>query len=173
MMTKDLHAHVRQLESILDRLAGLYDRLLEVLEEKREALVQVDRNRIPALNEHEEALAISLSVADEGRAGLMEAISDQIDGEVEGGSLTLGALIESIDDPDLTAELALLRERLRELAHHVRGLVETNRALTEQSLDHVTFVLRVLAGAEESSPIYDRSAQEVPSSAFSVMNRQA
>ena len=167
-MNQPLHPRVLQLESVLDRLATLYDQLLEVLQEKKEALVDVDRNRLSTLTDHEEALAISLSTTDDGRMGLMDAIHEQIQGTTNRGELTLGELIDTIDDPELTAELSLLRERLADLAKQVGGLVETNRALTEQSLDHVSFVLRVLSGAEEPSPIYNRSAQGVPASAFSV-----
>ena len=171
MQTLDLQ--LGQLQSVLEELVRLHERLVPVLEEKREALKKMNRTDLAYILVHEEAIAASIAVVDGRRSDIVRSICGFLGLDVKKGPIKLGDLIPKIAQEAIARELTSLRARLKELLDSVRRLSETIRALTEQSLSHVRFFLRILTGAEDNSPTYDRRARERQSHGYSVLDRKA
>lgn len=172
MMAATLDREFRKLQTTLEELVRLHERLLPVLEEKREALTKMDRARLAEILVREESLASSISVVDGARADLVRALAGQ-HGLPATSPVRLGALLERVEEPIWSKALSSLRERLEQLLGRVRRVAETNKALTEQTLGHIRYFLRVLAGLEGVHPTYDRRARARDGVAFPVMERRA
>ncbi|MBI4617475.1 MAG: flagellar protein FlgN [Planctomycetes bacterium] len=172
MMTAILDRQYGKLQATLEELVRLHERLLPVMEEKREALTKMDRARLAEILVREESLASSIAVVDGARADLVRALAGPL-GLPAAPPVRLGALLEKIEDPVWLKTLSALRERLEHVLGRVRRVAETNKALTEQTLGHIRYFLRVLAGLEGVHPTYDRRARARDGVAFPVVERRA
>jgi len=147
--------------SALGNEARLYGELLVLLAQKRDALVALKTADVDRIVAQEEALLSSLGEADAmRRRAAAEA------GRAAG--LAPGATLLQIAGHE--PGLAPLRDRLRKLMIEVARANDLNRALTEQSLEHVRDTLLVLTGVEPDAAAYTRRGAEAPPPSSSRVN---
>jgi flagellar biosynthesis/type III secretory pathway chaperone len=148
----------RELEAALAAEAALYERLLALCEEKRGALVGLKTGDMDGIAAREEALLAAVSAADGARQRAAAGAAERL-ALAPGSPLREIARAAALRDSAAGRALAALRDRLTELLGRVARANDLNRALAEQSLDHVHGFLRALAGAEPP-PAYTRRGGE-------------
>lgn len=172
-MNGPLDSLLARLQGTLEELIGLHERFLPVLEEKRDALQRMDRVRLADILVHEENLVGQIAMVEAVRTDTVAALAGPLG---LAGPFQLGDLIARLPETyegTYTRTLAALRQTLRDLLQKVRRVTEVVKALTEQSLGHVRYFLRVLTGAEENRPTYDRFAKERQATGYAVLDRKA
>lgn len=123
---------------VLEALAGLYERLIALEGEKRDALVAYKPARVEQLTRDEEALISRLAELSAQRTRLLEQLLP------DANQPTLTLLLERDGGPHAT-QIAALRERLRALGGELARLNRLNTQLCGHALSHVSGHLQTLA----------------------------
>lgn len=145
------------MNSLLNALkeeASLYDALIGVCREKRDALVALRHADLDALVAREEALLMRISDADRARRRAASDVAATL-------GLAPAAGLRDIARAGKSGELMGLRDRLAGLLASLARANDLNRALAEQSLGHVQEFFRALTGAQADGR-YSRRGKEAP-----------
>lgn len=140
-----------ELSTFLDRLSGVQDDLLALLEEKRRLLIAKDRPALEALQQREEEIKERLLACQQSRQGLLDTAA-------ESGlpSRDLTALAKSLP----AESRSQLRPLLQEAKHRGRILQHnslTNWVLVQRTLLHLSQMVEIIATGGEKPPTYQRS----------------
>ena len=154
-----------QLAQLLTDLGSTQTELLELLERKRAALVEIDEEALAALAEPEQRLVERLQSCHDQRARLLELAAGE--GMPSDSLRSLHAVLDSPEADELRPRFsdAVLRSRL--LQHHSL----TNWVLTQRTLIHLSHILEIIATGGEMKPTYDKSESSTTSG--SLMDRAA
>ena len=137
-----------QISGLLDELASVQTELLEVLNEKRRALVAADIVQLGELQPREERLAARLAECSQRRSELLEAAQ------------CAGLPSESVGKLAVRASSgnsSKLGGRVKEAAHRMRLLQHqslTNWVLAQRSVLHVAQLLEIIATGGRMQPTY-------------------
>ena len=148
-----LRVPVEDLCEVLERLRHLHERLLAVLTEKEQVLVEVRLDHIDGLREREEEILREVIDQEKERLLLTEELGDLLDHESP-VNIRVGEILLNLSG-DLAQQLSSRRESLREVAFRLAKQNSLNRALIEHSIDHIQLFLSRVAREEEGGARYD------------------
>ena len=154
-----------EIGALLDELSSVQSELLGVLNDKREALIRADVNRLTELQPREERLASRLAECQERRSALLAAAKEQ------------GRPHDSIAKVAKTArggKHSKLGERVKETAARMRLLQHqslANWVLAQRSLLHVSQLIEIIATGGRMQPTY--GDKESVHARGSIVNQQA
>lgn len=140
------------LNETLKEEAALYEALMGIFVEKRQALIGLKTRELELAVAKEEAILSRLADAGAARARAAKHEAERL-------GLRGDATLREIAAKSKSAELSAARETLARLMKDVARANDLNRALAEQSLDHSRQFLRALAGVEEPS-VYTKRGGE-------------
>jgi len=143
------------LEQVLDREAGLHERLLVAAEAKRQAILKGDLPAMEQLLREEQTLLGEVEREEKSREALAGRARASLGLPADA---RLAALIEKAGDP-LGARLAAVRERLRAALDKLRYRTRQNAELLRASLQHVEAFLRTVLEAGDPDPQYGRDGR--------------
>lgn len=149
-----LRTTVEDLCDVLDRMRTLHERLLVLLSEKEQALVEVRLEQLEALRGREEELLRDVIAEEKERLLVTEEIGDLLDHD-HPVTITVSEILPHLPDP-LASGLTARRERLREVALTLARQNAVNRALIEHSVGHVQMFLSKLVHEQAGGPHYTR-----------------
>jgi len=141
-----------KLISILHGELQLYRRLQGVLAEEQEALQALAAERLLALANEKDSLALQLKALDESRRLAIESIAERF-GQEEAESLRLGDIAALAPETE-AAELRRLGAELRAAVEGGQTRNVSNRCLANHSLQIVREAIRVLAQPDEIHKTY-------------------
>ncbi|MCC6573965.1 MAG: flagellar protein FlgN [Planctomycetes bacterium] len=158
---------LEQLIAALQTLAALYEKLIALEGEKRDALVAYKPARVEQLTADEEILIAKLGEVSARRTQLLDAL---LPGSKQP---TLTLLIER--KPECAAQVAPLREHLRQLGSELARLNRLNTQLCGHALSHVTGHLQTIAqsGICAEQGTYNRRGAARAFAARALLNRNA
>jgi flagellar biosynthesis/type III secretory pathway chaperone len=137
-----------EISALLDELASVQTELLEVLNEKRRALVTADVAQLGDLQPREERLAARLAECSQRRTELLAAAKREgLPSESVGKLAVCGS----------SGKQSKLGGRVKETAHRMRLLQHqslANWVLAQRSLLHVAQLLEIIATGGRMQPTY-------------------
>lgn len=159
---------VRDLIRLMSDLMGLHSEMVMHMRSKLEAIRTADSDRIQSITARELLLASRVREREGLRRQIAERIAEGLGiDRMRGRSMRLTELAELLPEPrrsQLLVSAAGLREKLEELER----LQQTTAMVTEQMLQHLGEVLRVMTAGTGPSDVYSRSGRRSEPSAASV-----
>lgn len=159
---------VRDLIRLMSDLMGLHSEMVMHMRSKLEAIRTADSDRIQSITARELLLASRVREREGLRRQIAERIAEGLGiDRMRGRSMRLTELAELLPEPrrsQLLVSAAGLREKLEELER----LQQTTAMVTEQMLQHLGEVLRVMTAGTGPSDVYSRSGRRSELSAASV-----
>lgn len=139
---------------VLEKELSYQEKLLQVLQKEREAIVVMDQKELLLLSDEKRIL-----VEESTKLGLKRAelVSGFIEPEQAGAAhpTTLSKILEKCGDPALRRGLSRLGERLRDTVASVKKLNEGNGVLIKQALGFLATVVSIMSSQTGSSlPTY-------------------
>lgn len=161
-MTEDCEA---ELVRLLSDLSSVQDDLLDVLNQKREALVSADAARISEIGQQEKQLVDRLTQCQQQRADLLAKAAD---GGLPADSIQMlaGALPQA-EESGLVESVRQARARSVLLQHHSL----TNWVLVQRTLLHLSQLLEIIATGGRPQPTYEKRGNS--SVGGSLVDREA
>ena len=143
---------VERLIGVLERLNEIHEKLLELAERKRQALIRNDVQEVSAATAAENQLIKSV---EQLLAEKREATNDffRSRGFQPVREVTVTELSRLVTDSAMKEALLAARDRLSATAERLRQKNELNQQLLEQSLDFINYSLDVLIGPDDD-PMY-------------------
>lgn len=132
---------------ILERMEPLYLRVYDILQKEREALIQLDYEKIyESLVEKDEVISV-LRTLDTERLKLQDEISALLN--LKSSDLNLKQISDLIKDqmPELSSRLLVLRTQVNQRISNVVDRVTVNRSLIEKSVKNLQEIAKNLTRA--------------------------
>ncbi len=162
MTQQQVAAIVEQIERILAREFRLYQHLLALTRQERQALITGALDDLSgAVRQKEEALE-QLNVLEADRVTALGTWS-----RAQGGDATLLALMNDVDD-EAAARLSRLREGILAIASQLRDFGLANRALAQIALDRLEATRSYLLTLATPAPAYGPHQLPAPRLTLSV-----
>ena len=160
---------VRLLE-IVNQEIRLFHRLLEVLQQEQQALIDDDLIGIEESVAAKQEVALAAKELEFQRLECVERLYGELD--VGPGQRTLSRLIEALEhEPGV--ELAQMRQTLLDLNAKIRDANANSAFLIRQSRRYTDRCLNILTGETASRGKYGKFGRVRPGAARSVINRTA
>lgn len=137
----------------LARQSQCYRDLLNLARKKKDILVAGQVQELDKLLAAEHALILRAGRLEEERLSLVKDLAAQR--ELDAGEITLGHLIEGLEEPEQSRARELAGE-LRELLAELQAENRLNQQLIRQSLDFIEFSLGLFSA--KSAPLLDEKA---------------
>lgn len=152
-----MQKNLNQILETLQKLIGLHRQLLETVRLERQALTDADLSGIQEATFAKEALVASIRIQETRRLQVTAEIAFILKRPLK--ELKLADLIVAVQvqEPKLSEQLRSALNALTILISHIREQNESNRALVERSLDHVSEMKRNVLG--EQNPMRDTYTQ--------------
>lgn len=147
------HLLDKLLES-LEHATGLYQSLLEVVQNEKDAVVGLNLQQLNEACKTKDNLLLKLQILEERRVQLMDRVAAEIGRSPQG--LTLTELSQLVDEPYADQ----LRERstdLLALIHRLQDATGHNKFLMSHSLQLVQGSYHMLNNLTAANPVYYRS----------------
>jgi flagellar biosynthesis/type III secretory pathway chaperone len=142
----------RDLYSLLDQEAGIYEQLAALLEAEREALVHLAASELGEICSRKETLALRIKALDESRRVLSERLGRRFG--LAGEELTVTALLRFAPDA-LGDRLDAVRRRLQEQVERCKNINEYNARAAGRGLELIGGAIRHLIGdSDPANRIY-------------------
>jgi hypothetical protein len=145
----DWHQHI---SALLNELTGTQDELLQLLTQKREAMVASDMEAMEGLQERELQLGQTLQEIQDRRQQLLNQAKEQgLPAD------NLGAVLASVGDDEnggVGRHMQKAQSRSRVLQEHTL----TNWVLAQKSLLHLSQLLEIIATGGRITPTYGEEA---------------
>jgi len=151
---------MNDLITILQEQSELYQNLLALAEEKKDAVVHDDLVSLQRISSVENALIGKNNRLEKKRTMVTKDIANVLGREPEG--LTLSALAEIMHGKPEGEQLSAIGEKIRDCIEQLRTQQELNRQLLHNALDFVEYTLNVVRDVPAEGPsIYSRRGVEV------------
>ena len=147
-----MHSSFRNLIQILQRELELHRRLNTLLEAERQAMTRVEADRLLALANEKDCIALQLKALEESRRLSVESIAESA-GLSEPESLRLSDLASHAPEAEAD-ELIRIAGQLRETVESSRFENEKNRFLANHSLRVVRDAVKALSQAPDTKKTY-------------------
>jgi flagellar biosynthesis/type III secretory pathway chaperone len=147
-----LDSMVSELVEVLESHVERHQDLCEVLESKKNALVQLDHHSLEDILTREQAVIEKIVEVESERLRLTERIAESI-GAPSGRAMRLAELVSYVDD-ELRDALLEIRDEIREAADRIDRLNRLSGAMTVQSLGHLNLYIALLAGRDPDAKTY-------------------
>jgi len=141
---------------ILDEQSLVYQKLIDLMENKQQAIIKDDLNQLEEIVAQEGALAKSLTVLEKKRLDIVGQLAKELDLQDE--NITLSQLGEYLPEK-YQVYYKKLKEKLKDSLKTVTELNKTNEDLLQASLAYVNFSLSLLAGMQNNAS-YGQQGQE-------------
>ncbi|TDO95218.1 FlgN protein [Halanaerobium saccharolyticum] len=147
----------KDLVSILKEEKALYQKLFEIAEEKNEALVNNDTDRLMEIVENDREVIADIETKDKERNDKIQEIKEEFEIELEKDSYS--SLIEKLPE-GWGEDLNPIREELIELTDESHELNEQNQKLLEQAieLNQISFET-IVKSIKEQDTTYSKDAK--------------
>jgi len=136
----------------------LYDQLIELSVQKKEAIIRNRMDDIMQLLARESRLLKRMAEAEKLRTEAVRQFQQQ-EGYLSREPMTLWVVSKLVSNPAQKTALQDGIRRLAEQAEQLRRLNETNQLLVQQALDFVDLTLDLLVGPSEEAVYHDPTAQ--------------
>lgn len=147
-----MQSGIERLAEALRRHTERHERLLALAEEKRQAIIRNDTDRVDAILGEETALLDEVRVVEQERIACAAEIGV---GLGIGETPTLDRILEA--HPEAAGRIEPLRARLREVLEALRERTRRNENLLHASLLHIRQFFDALAEARTAAPVYTRA----------------
>ena len=146
----------QELNETLARLIQLYERVLILGKEKRDAMVVVDLKALDRILQQEEQVTGEILSAEENRKIILQKLA-QLEPQINAGT-KLGELCRYCPAETAT-KLEQLHTKLNQVTKEVSAIRDANRVLVSAALSAVNYHLNVL-GDTAVAPVYGAGGSE-------------
>jgi len=148
----------KDLLNILKEEKALYQKLFEIAEEKNEALVNNDTDKLMEIVENDREVIADIEAKDKERNDKIQEIKDEFEIELEKNSYS--SLIEKLPE-GWGEDLNPIREELIELTDEFHNLNEQNQKLLEQAIDlNQTSFETIVNSIKDQDTTYSKTAKD-------------
>lgn len=147
-----------RLGQVLAEQAQIYDALLELSLKKQQTLLQGGLGELEVAIKSEQALLWQAGRLEEARLSMQAQLAASLGRD--SGSLTLGDLIEAVEEPFCTQYRDLQRDILGSMGK-LQRINELNTQLIRQSLAFINYSLNLLVASTPAGGTYNPSGQVV------------
>ncbi len=132
--------------------------LVTLLEAKRDAIVQNDRECLVRILGEEDTLLVSIGILEEGRSTLVRYVAEELGLALSPAPPRIGDLARELEprNAEQTGRLRDLRERLRDTIQRLGRLTRLCATLVNHSIEHTNHFFAAVTKALTGPPIYDR-----------------
>lgn len=155
-------------EILLDEKV-VYEQMLAISEEMKDAIVAGVPELLSEMIEEETALAEKAAELDKERVSISETLAGRLG---LGAVPALSELCEQVNNPQQRAELLQLRSELVELVRRLMALNEKNQELIAQKKDYFAAMMDTLLSTEQVGTYDSRGSSEVLSGSAGLFDRQ-
>lgn len=148
---------LNRLLEILEQMETSHQRMLELGEQKKTAIMKNDVDRLIVINNQESKIVKAIGALDQHRAEAAYALMQE-KGIKSKLNLTLNELARLVFDVEEKARLLDVQSRLAHTLKQLKALNQINQQLTEQSLSFINLSLDLLVGAPADSYTYTHPA---------------
>jgi flagellar biosynthesis/type III secretory pathway chaperone len=146
-----MHRRMREMTGLLRAQAGLYEDLLAVLGQERQALVRFQTAEAVAAAAEKEKLLRRMEGLEKQRVTLVDALARDVN--VPASALTLELLAQRAPEP-LSGELRRCREVLGRLVGRLREENRRSHAICSNAVELLQGAYRLLQGFVVNVPVY-------------------
>ncbi len=139
-----------EIAELLSMLSATQGEMLELLGEKRQALVDGDSQRLTAIGPREESLVARLSECQQRRASLLESAAEH--GLPAGSIEALSAAVTGDESHERQNEIRDAKQQARLLQHHSL----TSWVLVQRTVLHLSQLLEIIATGGQMQPTYGK-----------------
>lgn len=154
-----------QLETVLVDMATAHERLLAVVNRKRQALGAADPRALAACCEEENQIVQAIGELEKQRLTLVAELTLRTDPSAA-APLRLGELAQRLPEP-ARGRLLVLRQQLRQRIEDVRHHTAVTRTATESLVRHMAGLVQVVGGMVTGIGLYGRGGA-APKAALTV-----
>ncbi|RAK08588.1 FlgN protein [Halanaerobium saccharolyticum] len=148
----------KDLLNILKEEKALYQKLFEIAEEKNEALVNNDTDKLMEIVENDREVIADIEAKDKERNDKIQEIKDEFEIELEKNSYS--SLIEKLPE-GWGEDLNPIREELIDLTDDFHNLNEQNQKLLEQAIDlNQTSFETIVKSIKDQDTTYSKTAKD-------------
>ena len=141
--------------AILEEQLELYQNLLALAEEKRDAVISNDIESLQRITSVENTLISKNNRLEKKRITVTEDIANVLGVKAE--ELTLSALAEIMRDKPEHESICKIGEQLRTCIDNLKALNDENKALVKNALEYADYMLNVLRGVTaQDENMYNR-----------------
>nr|WP_281358124.1 flagellar protein FlgN [Saccharibacillus qingshengii] len=148
---------MNRLLEILEQMETAHQRMLELGEEKKTAIMKNDVDRLIAINNQESKMIKAIGALDQHRAEAAYALMQE-KGIKSKLNLTMTELARLLFDPEDKNRLLQIQARLAHILRELKSLNDINQQLTEQSLSFINLSIDLMVGTPADSYTYTHPA---------------
>ena len=138
---------MENLVDILDKECGMYEKLLGLSSRKTTIIVKGDLKALAEITDEEQYIIGDIQGLEKKRVTVMSDIANVLNMDVN--SLKLTDLIQVLEKrPTEQKNLAMQRDRLAQVADHVRRVNGQNQELLKSSIEMVQFEMNIIQAAK-------------------------
>lgn len=152
-------AALEKLIENLRQIQQMYAELVDIGEQKKDAIVQNRLNDMSQLVARESKLLKQLAALEQERIHAVSAYQTELGISPNAGS-SLAALIRMTVKSEDKQRLDQYRKAILQLADNLKKINETNQMLVRHALDFVGYTLDLLSGGPENDVVYQAPAQQ-------------
>ncbi len=150
---------IDDLIEILGNEKTQYEKLLDLSESMRDAIVVSDVPKVASITEAEQDVTTDLQNLDKKRAEIMRNIALVMNRDSD--EFTISAIVDTLDSQPVAKQaLSVVRDDIKELMDRLNRINTQNQALIKQSMELLEFDLTLYRSMRQA-PVtanYDRSA---------------
>ena len=150
---------VENLVDVLDKECTMYEKLLGLSSRKTTIIIKGDLKALAEITDEEQYVISDIQGLEKQRVTAMTDIANVLNMDVN--SLKLTDLIQVLEKrPTEQKNLAVQRDRLAQVADHVRRVNGQNQELLKSSLEMVQFEMNIIQAAKQAPQTanYSRAA---------------
>jgi len=149
-------SRVGKLSSEVNKLIGLYTHLLEMVQEERDILKNVDINQIGLINGKKEKLLIEIKACEKSWTEVACSVGKGYG--IEDGVPNLREIAGHLPDTEKEG-LMNLHSVLSSLLKRITEINKKNRILVQSALSHVNGAMESITKTFENSPTYEKKGR--------------
>ena len=155
---------IKELESALEEELALQKKLVALAETKRDALINIDSNKVEIISREEGSIVLALTNVGQRRVRAISAVAKATTSKERMPSIT--SISKGLDEPYKTRITELSAELKKVITHSAR-INKQNRMLIENSLLHIKDFFNAIGDGGNSTLVYTRRgiANKAPSTA--------
>lgn len=161
---------IRELVEIINTEIRLFNRLLDLLKEEQQALLDDDIAAIEACTQAKRRTAEEATGLEVRRRRVVDGISVQLN--LQPGDPGLSRIIEAIDRGP-GEQLAQMRQTLLDLNQKIRDANGSNAFLIRQSRRYTERCMSILSGRPQDRGRYGKSGRRLNEAGRNLLNRTA
>ncbi len=140
---------LERLVEVLDKECKCYEQLLDLSGKKTPVIMKRNLKELASITEKEQIVVNSISVIDKERESIMKEIADIL-GE-KANDMKLTDLVRMLDKrPTEQHNLAVQRDKLKDISTHVQRVNGQNQVLLQSSLEMVQYEMNIMQSARRA-----------------------